>query len=185
MVTIQNPQSLETKLNEGELLTEDLPNIWSDTAKNDDKRVSRFDFQVIVLVLFFFSNESFQLLQSYSICFFFSLNNRYKHLTINHRVFICSLHHFQVDPESSQLPQLTVLLYYVHNGTEMIADSVKVRREVCSPNKVELKFSETVIQPGAFVDMILSASPNSQCGYEIVDRSVKLLSGSETNPFLK
>ncbi|XP_022688740.1 alpha-2-macroglobulin-like isoform X4 [Varroa jacobsoni] len=92
---------------------------------------------------------------------------------------------FEVDPESSQLPQLTVLLYYIHNGTEVIADSIKVIRDVCPSNKVELSFSETVIQPGGFVNLMLSASPKSQCGYEVVDRSVKLLSGNEPNPFYK
>ncbi|OQR67004.1 ovostatin-like, partial [Tropilaelaps mercedesae] len=92
---------------------------------------------------------------------------------------------FQVNPGSTQLPQLTVLLYYVHNGTEVIADSIKVKREVCSANKVELSFSEAVVQPGAFVDLMLSASPKSRCGYEIVDQSVKLLNGATTNPFLR
>lgn len=82
-----------------------------------------------------------------------------------------------VDPSLS--PSFYVLVYYLRDDREVIADSQKFTVEKCFKNKVALEFGDEVAQPGTKTTVTLRASPNSLCGVKIVDKSISLLNSND------
>ncbi|NWR45528.1 OVOS protein, partial [Regulus satrapa] len=72
-------------------------------------------------------------------------------------------------------PALQLLVYTLHPGKELLADSVQLPVEKCFKNKVHLKFSEKQTHPASNVSLVIEAAANSFCAVRAVDQSVLLL----------
>ncbi|KFW64431.1 Ovostatin, partial [Pygoscelis adeliae] len=72
-------------------------------------------------------------------------------------------------------PSARLLLYTVHPHGEIVADSSRIRSNVCFKNKLQLEFSEKQGLPGSKVSLHVEAAPNSYCALRAVDQSVLLL----------
>ncbi|CAM4441061.1 unnamed protein product [Caretta caretta] len=68
-----------------------------------------------------------------------------------------------------------ILVYTVHPGGELVADSTRVQIEKCFKNKVQLQFSKNQGLPGSNISLHLEAAANSYCALRAVDQSVLLL----------
>ncbi|GIX86974.1 c3 and PZP-like alpha-2-macroglobulin domain-containing protein 8 [Caerostris extrusa] len=76
-------------------------------------------------------------------------------------------------------PSFTLLVFYVRDDRETIADSQKILVEKCFNNKVNFQFKDAVKQPGTPTSIQVSSSPNSLCGIKVVDKSISLLDSSD------
>ncbi|KAF1671585.1 Ovostatin, partial [Pygoscelis papua] len=72
-------------------------------------------------------------------------------------------------------PSARLLLYTVHPHGEIVADSSRIRSNVCFKNKLLLEFSEKQGLPGSKVSLHVEAAPDSYCALRAVDQSVLLL----------
>ncbi|KFM56606.1 Pregnancy zone protein, partial [Stegodyphus mimosarum] len=73
-------------------------------------------------------------------------------------------------------PIARLLVFYVRENGEIIADSKMFRIQKCLTNKVRLNFRHKQQYPSTEATMLLSASPFSVCGIGLVDKSIQLLS---------
>ncbi|XP_076322555.1 alpha-1-inhibitor 3-like [Tachypleus tridentatus] len=79
-------------------------------------------------------------------------------------------------PTFKMNPVARIIVFYVREDGETVADSTIIGIKKCLPNKVDLKFKEEKVTPGATATLQLTASPYSVCGIGAVDKSVYLLS---------
>ncbi|KAJ8680026.1 hypothetical protein QAD02_015813 [Eretmocerus hayati] len=77
-------------------------------------------------------------------------------------------------------PVAHVLVYYVREDGEVIADSLEVELEGTLQNFVDIRTQTDEVRPGGDVDLTISAKPNSYVGILGVDqRSLLLKSGND------
>ncbi|KAG8180428.1 hypothetical protein JTE90_022775 [Oedothorax gibbosus] len=86
---------------------------------------------------------------------------------------------FEIDVDASLSPTFTLLVFYIRDDKETIADSHKFEVEKCFTNKVDFEFTDEVKQPGEKTGIKVKASPNSLCGIKVVDKSVSLMDGGD------
>ncbi|XP_035231579.1 LOW QUALITY PROTEIN: alpha-2-macroglobulin-like [Stegodyphus dumicola] len=79
-------------------------------------------------------------------------------------------------PKATMSPIARLLVFYVRENGEIIADSKMFRIQKCLMNKVRLNFRHKQQYPSTEATMLLSASPFSICGIGLVDKSIQLLS---------
>ncbi|GIX94006.1 alpha-2-macroglobulin-like protein 1, partial [Caerostris darwini] len=84
-----------------------------------------------------------------------------------------------ISVNASLAPSFTLLVFYVREDRETVADSQKIEVEKCFQNKVDLKFKDEVKQPGTPTSLKITSSPNSLCGVKVTDKSVSLLDSSD------
>nr|UCK81476.1 alpha-2-macroglobulin-like protein [Arenicola marina] len=72
-----------------------------------------------------------------------------------------------------------LLVYYVREDGETVADSTDIPVEECLPNKVSLSFNHGQRFPGETVKLRLEADSGSLCSVGAVDKSMSLLAGSD------
>ncbi|GFT22478.1 ovostatin homolog, partial [Nephila pilipes] len=87
--------------------------------------------------------------------------------------------HIPITVDDSYSPQITLLVFYVREDGETVADSQKIEVEKCFKNKVNFEFGDEEKQPGTKTTIRITSSPNSLCGVKIVDKSVSLLDSSD------
>lgn len=80
-------------------------------------------------------------------------------------------------------PSIRLVVHYIRNDDETVADSSKFQVEKCFQNKVEFSFGDEEKQPGTKTSISLKASPNSLCGTKVLDKSITLL--DSTDPLTK
>ncbi|XP_067945969.1 ovostatin-like [Watersipora subatra] len=68
-------------------------------------------------------------------------------------------------------PRSHLLVYYARADGEVVADSIAFDVPECSANKVGLSLSRDIVSPGQSVQLLLTASPGSTCGYNMMDRN--------------
>ncbi|XP_071560506.1 thioester-containing protein 1 allele S3 isoform X2 [Temnothorax nylanderi] len=77
-------------------------------------------------------------------------------------------------------PTAHVIVYYVRTDGEVIADSLDVELTGVLQNHIDLKVTPDEVEPGANVNIIISAKPNSFVGLLGIDqRSMLLKSGND------
>ncbi|GFW83394.1 alpha-2-macroglobulin [Trichonephila clavipes] len=79
------------------------------------------------------------------------------------------------DPRATMAPLARLLIFYVREDGEIVADSRMFRISRCLLNKVNLHFRHEQQYPSTEATMLLSASPASVCGIGLVDKSVRFL----------
>ncbi|GFY41170.1 pregnancy zone protein [Trichonephila inaurata madagascariensis] len=79
------------------------------------------------------------------------------------------------DPRATMAPLARLLVFYVREDGEIVADSRMFRISRCLLNKVNLHFRHEQQYPSTEATMLLSASPASVCGIGLVDKSVRFL----------
>ncbi|XP_035207333.1 ovostatin-like isoform X2 [Stegodyphus dumicola] len=84
-----------------------------------------------------------------------------------------------IDIDASLSPSFHLLVYYIRDDRETVADSQKYKVEKCFKNEVHFGFGDEVQQPGTRTSIKVKAAPNSLCGIKVVDKSVSLLDSSE------
>ncbi|XP_019615204.1 PREDICTED: murinoglobulin-2-like [Branchiostoma belcheri] len=83
---------------------------------------------------------------------------------------------FKVVPSLSPLVRL--LVYYVREDGEVVADSTSIKITSCLENNVTMSFPKTSQLPGASTKLTVKASPGSLCSVGVVDKSVHLMRSS-------
>ncbi|XP_064474631.1 alpha-2-macroglobulin-like isoform X3 [Ornithodoros turicata] len=78
-------------------------------------------------------------------------------------------------PDFSYVPLAKLLVFYIREDGEVIADSQEFEVEKCLKNNVTLRFGSESVQPATTAAIHLSGSPLSFCGVGVVDKSVHLL----------
>ncbi|KAF8794903.1 Murinoglobulin-1 like protein [Argiope bruennichi] len=76
-------------------------------------------------------------------------------------------------------PSFTLLVFYIREDRETVADSQKIQVEKCFKNKVTFMFANMEGQPGTPTAYQITSSPNSLCGVKVVDKSVNLLDSND------
>lgn len=84
------------------------------------------------------------------------------------------------DARATMSPKSRLLIFYVRDDKEVVADSRMFRIKKCLQNKVSLLFRHEQQYPNTEAAMLLSASPSSLCGIHMVDKSVRLLEDDTT-----
>ncbi|XP_021103747.1 ovostatin isoform X2 [Heterocephalus glaber] len=74
-------------------------------------------------------------------------------------------------------PSAVMLVYGLHPGGELVADTTRFQIEKCFKNEVNLNFSKERSSPGSSVSLRVSAASNSLCALLALDQSVLLLRG--------
>ncbi|GFS90052.1 alpha-1-inhibitor 3 [Nephila pilipes] len=87
--------------------------------------------------------------------------------------------HIPIDVDTSLSPSFTLLVFYVRDDKETVADAQKIEVEKCFKNKVYFEFGDEEKQPGTQTTIRVMSSPNSLCGLKIVDKSISILDSSE------
>ncbi|XP_031300000.2 ovostatin homolog 2 [Camelus dromedarius] len=82
---------------------------------------------------------------------------------------------FPINVSADLAPVAFMLVYTLHPGGEIVADSVRFQVEKCFKNKVSMKFSKERRLPGSSTRLQLKAAPDSFCALRAVDKSVLLL----------
>ncbi|XP_074851267.1 ovostatin-like [Carettochelys insculpta] len=72
-------------------------------------------------------------------------------------------------------PIAQIMVYTVHPGGELLADSTRLQIEKCFRNQVQMQFSKNEGLPASNVSLHLEAAANSFCALRAVDESVLLL----------
>nr|WBW70092.1 venom protein [Lampona murina] len=80
-----------------------------------------------------------------------------------------------IDIDASWSPSFHLLVYYIRDDRETVADSQKFTVEKCFKNQVKFQFGDDVKQPGTKTSIRVTSSPNSLCGVKVVDKSVALM----------
>ncbi|XP_023563169.1 ovostatin-like [Octodon degus] len=81
-----------------------------------------------------------------------------------------------IEVSAELAPSAVMLVYGLHPGGEMVADTTRFQIEKCFKNKVSLSFSKERSSPGSSVSLRVSAASSSLCALQAVDQSVLLLS---------
>ncbi|CAL1263350.1 unnamed protein product [Larinioides sclopetarius] len=84
-----------------------------------------------------------------------------------------------IDVDASLSSSFTLLVFYVREDRETVADSQKIKVEKCFKNQVTFAFKDQQAQPGTETAIKITSSPNSLCGIKVVDKSVSLLDSSD------
>ncbi|XP_015921584.2 alpha-2-macroglobulin isoform X2 [Parasteatoda tepidariorum] len=84
-----------------------------------------------------------------------------------------------IDVNTIMSPSIRVLVYYVKESGEVVADSMEIDVESCFENKVQFAFGDKKQQPGAETTVSITAGSNSLCGIKAIDKSVLLLNNNE------
>ncbi|GBN43760.1 C3 and PZP-like alpha-2-macroglobulin domain-containing protein 8, partial [Araneus ventricosus] len=84
-----------------------------------------------------------------------------------------------IDVDASLSSSFTLLVFYVREDRETVADSQKIEVEKCFKNQVTFAFQDQQAQPGTETAIQITSSPNSLCGVKVVDKSVSLLDSSD------
>ncbi|XP_067665112.1 alpha-2-macroglobulin-like protein 1 isoform X2 [Haliotis asinina] len=74
-------------------------------------------------------------------------------------------------------PEASLLVYYVRDDGETVADSINFKVEACFKNKVNLEFLEKKVIPGMEATLRLQATPGSLCSVGVIDKSINILGG--------
>ncbi|XP_046559069.1 LOW QUALITY PROTEIN: alpha-2-macroglobulin-like [Haliotis rubra] len=82
-----------------------------------------------------------------------------------------------VNVTCSMAPEATLLVYYLTNNGEVVADAETFKVEQCFLNPVKMAFTPSKEYPGYPTQLSLSAAPGSLCMVGVVDQSVYLLGG--------
>ncbi|KAM6162668.1 ovostatin-like [Erethizon dorsatum] len=80
-----------------------------------------------------------------------------------------------IEVSTKLAPSAVMLVYGLHPGGEMVADTTRFQIEKCFKNKVNLNFSKERSSPGSSVSLQVSAASNSLCALLALDQSVLLL----------
>nr|BAR45611.1 alpha-2-macroglobulin [Scolopendra japonica] len=72
-------------------------------------------------------------------------------------------------------PVSRLLVFYVRDDGEVVADSLKFEIEKCTENDVSLNFDTQRVIPATHTEISIKASPYSLCAVGIVDRAVHFL----------
>ncbi|KAM9230694.1 ovostatin-like [Dugong dugon] len=80
-----------------------------------------------------------------------------------------------IEVSAELAPSATMLVYTLHPGGEMVADSTQFKIEKCLKNEVNLNFSEEKSSPGSDISLHVSAASNCLCALWAIDESVLLL----------
>ncbi|CAL1299139.1 unnamed protein product [Larinioides sclopetarius] len=78
------------------------------------------------------------------------------------------------EPRATMAPLARVLMFYVRDDGEIVADARVFKIEQCFKNKVNLHFRHEQQYPSTEATMLLTATPSSLCGIGLVDKSVRL-----------
>ncbi|XP_028407143.1 alpha-2-macroglobulin-like protein 1 isoform X2 [Dendronephthya gigantea] len=81
------------------------------------------------------------------------------------------------------MPSCRVMVYYVREDKEVVADSVEFDVEDKLENQVSVSFAENELKPGEKAKLILKASPGSRVAYVALDKSIHILKSG--NKFTK
>ncbi|GFQ91798.1 alpha-1-macroglobulin [Trichonephila clavata] len=84
-----------------------------------------------------------------------------------------------INVDTSMSPSFKLLVFYVREDREIIADSQKIQVEKCFKNKVDFEFGDEEKQPGTQTTVRVTSAPNSLCGLKIVDKSISILDSSD------
>ncbi|CAL1263351.1 unnamed protein product [Larinioides sclopetarius] len=84
-----------------------------------------------------------------------------------------------IDVDANLSSAFTLLVFYVREDRETVADSQKIQVEKCFKNKVGFQFADAEKQPGTRTSIRITSSPYSLCGIKIVDKSVNLLDSND------
>ncbi|XP_076465640.1 alpha-2-macroglobulin-like protein 1 isoform X2 [Babylonia areolata] len=82
-----------------------------------------------------------------------------------------------INVTSEMSPSFSILLYYIRDDGETVADSMEFKVEPCFENQVKMEFSDKKVMPGTETKIKLEASAGSVCGVGVVDKSVNILGG--------
>ncbi|XP_046354855.2 alpha-2-macroglobulin-like protein 1 isoform X3 [Haliotis rufescens] len=74
-------------------------------------------------------------------------------------------------------PEASLLIYYVRDDGETVADSINFDVEACFKNKVKFDFLEKKVIPGREATLRLQAEPGSLCSIGMIDKSINILGG--------
>ncbi|RMX42642.1 hypothetical protein pdam_00010289 [Pocillopora damicornis] len=75
------------------------------------------------------------------------------------------------------VPSSRLLLFYVRDDLETVADNLQIDVEDKLENEVKIRFSDSIRKPGEATSLIITAEPGSQVAVTAVDKSVHLLKG--------
>ncbi|XP_035217904.1 murinoglobulin-2-like [Stegodyphus dumicola] len=78
-------------------------------------------------------------------------------------------------PGGIMFPIARLLVFYVRNDGEIVADLGIFRIKKCSKTKVKFSIPQKQQYPSTEAKIMLSANPSSICGIDFVDKSVQLL----------
>ncbi|XP_078606811.1 alpha-2-macroglobulin-like isoform X3 [Branchiostoma floridae x Branchiostoma japonicum] len=79
---------------------------------------------------------------------------------------------------ASLSPLVRLLVYYVREDGEVVADSASIKIASCLENNVSVSFPKESQLPGATTKLTVKASPGSLCSVGVVDKSVHLMRSS-------
>ncbi|KAM9003740.1 CD109 antigen [Sarcophilus harrisii] len=86
---------------------------------------------------------------------------------------------FFLTPENSWAPKACIIVYYVGDDGEIINDVMKIPVQLVFKNKITLSWNKVSAEPSESVALKVSATqPRSLIGLVAVDKSVKLMNGS-------
>ncbi|XP_007484264.1 CD109 antigen [Monodelphis domestica] len=86
---------------------------------------------------------------------------------------------FSLTPENSWAPKACIIVYYVGDDGEIINDVLKVPVQLVFKNKISLSWNKISAEPSENVALKVSVTqPGSLIGLVAVDKSVKLMNGS-------
>ncbi|XP_070176474.1 alpha-2-macroglobulin-like protein 1 isoform X1 [Littorina saxatilis] len=74
-------------------------------------------------------------------------------------------------------PSFSILLFYVRDDGETVADSMEFSVEPCFQNEVKMEFADKTVAPGEQTVIQLEAAAGSVCGVGVVDKSINILGG--------
>ncbi|ELT94944.1 hypothetical protein CAPTEDRAFT_228650 [Capitella teleta] len=86
--------------------------------------------------------------------------------------------HLEIPIEASMSGDAVLLVFFIRDDAETIADSVRFVVNPCVDNNVSVSFSHSERLPGARTQLLVKADPGSLCAVGVVDKSVHLLGGS-------
>lgn len=79
---------------------------------------------------------------------------------------------------AAMAPNAKLLVYYIRNDMETVADSISFNVEKCFNNKVNMTFEPKTAMPGSEARIRIKAEPGSFCSVGAVDKSINLLGGN-------
>ncbi|XP_063955398.1 uncharacterized protein LOC129261791 [Lytechinus pictus] len=85
---------------------------------------------------------------------------------------------FEVTADMS--PITSLLIYYIRDDGEVVADSITFTVEETFANEVTLDFGESEVKPNDETTLDVTADPDSLCGVGVVDKSVYVLGGDNS-----
>ncbi|XP_072498722.1 CD109 antigen isoform X2 [Notamacropus eugenii] len=86
---------------------------------------------------------------------------------------------FSLTPENSWAPKACIIVYYVGDDGEIINDVLKVPVQLVFKNKITLSWNKVSAEPSEHAALKVSVTqPGSLVGLVAVDKSVKLINGS-------